>query len=276
MTTLPKCKEMELVTLYPGRPTFMKTTPKSKEQKRFEKERLELKRQHHLKILRLKREKRDREEFERLELLRLEKEKQDREEFEHLKLLHIKKEKAPMFGFSPTKTTTPAHTMAQLITDNNSFVASLQPVKKIGESLPTYSANVASMYFGFNLHLDQHLPMGKLHGMEDTHEIGPDPPTTQLLTTSDLEPNPHHSPVSHTLTMSDLKPDPHHSKSIPPVLPTPTTSDLKPDLPHSEISFVNSNVPNDFNDYKDPADYDTDVYSSDDDDFSDDDDYDNY
>ena len=101
--------------------------------------------------------------------------------------------------------------------------------------------------------------MGKLHDMENPRDLGPDPPTTHVLTTSDLEP------------------DPHHSKTTLPVPPTPMTSDLEPDLPHSEISFDNFDVPNDFNDYEDSADYDdADDYSSDDDDFSDDDGYDDY
>ena len=133
----------------------------------------------------------------------------------------------------------------QAITDDDISVVSLQQVKKTGESLPTYSVNAASVHFGFDLHLD-----GNSHD-------NPDPPT-------------------QTLTQSDLEPHPHHSNTTLPIPPTPTTSELEPNLPHSEISFDNFDVPNDFNDYEDSADYDADDYSSDDDDFSDDDGYDDY
>ena len=190
-------KRETLVTLFPGGPIFMKTPPKSKEQECFEKER---------RWERLEKERQ--EEVERLE--------QERIKSECLKLLRIEKENAP------TKTMTPAPATAQLITDNDISVASLQQFEKTGESLPTYSVNAASVHFGFDLHLD-----GNSHD-------NPDPPTTRVLTRSDLEPDPHHSTTHHaphTLMTSDLEPDPHHSNTTLPVPPTPTTSELEPDLP---------------------------------------------
>ena len=113
--------------------------------------------------------------------------------------------------------------------------------------------------------------------MENSHDIGPNPPTTHALAISNLKPNHHHSKanllVPPTPTTSDLEPDCHHFEANFSIPPTPTTSYLEPDLPHSEISFDNFEVPNDFNGYEYYADCnDADDYSKD---FSDDDDYDN-
>ena len=48
----------------------------------------------------------------------------------------------------------------QAITNNDISITLFQQVKKTRESLSTYSANAAFMHFGFDLHLDQHSPMG--------------------------------------------------------------------------------------------------------------------